>query len=121
MKKLNSEFQSLLQLYTEKIIDIVQFKVQNEHIQVEQGRLSQKKAEIECLLETEKDTEEQLRAFRKQISRFTKLDIDDEQVLKQVLQRLIHKIEVSEDGSIKAIHYNISRPQSVRTLEQQGA
>ncbi|KZE67269.1 recombinase [Paenibacillus jamilae] len=121
LKKLNSEFQSLLQLYTEKIIDIVQFKAQNEHIQVEQGRLSQKKAEIECLLETEKDTEEQLRAFRKQISRFTRLDIDDEQVLKQVLQRLIHKIEVSEDGSIKAIHYNISRPQSVRTLEQQGA
>ncbi|WP_243895982.1 hypothetical protein [Paenibacillus sp. F411] len=121
LKKLNSEFQSLLQLYTEKIIDIVQFKVQNEHIQVEQGRLSRKKAEIECLLETEKNTEEQLRAFRKQISRFTKLDIDDEQVLKQVIQRLIHKIEVSEDGSIKAINYNISRPQSVRTLEQQGA
>ncbi|WP_235941253.1 recombinase family protein [Paenibacillus puerhi] len=121
LNKLNREFQSLLQLYTEKVIDIAQFKVQNEHIQFEQGRLSQRKAEIESLLETKKDTEEQLRAFRKQISRFTKLDIDDEQVLKQVLQRLIQKIEVNDDGSIKAIHYNISRPQSVRTLEQQGA
>ncbi len=88
---------------------------------MEQGRLSQKKAEIENLLETKNDIEEQLGAFRKQISRFTKLDIDDEQVLKQVLQRLIQKIEVNEDGLIKVIHYNISRPQSVRTLEQQGA
>ncbi|WP_245233387.1 recombinase family protein [Paenibacillus maysiensis] len=121
LKKLNNEFQNLLELYSEKVIGIVQFKAQNEHIQAEQGRLSQRKAEIESLLETKKDTEEQLRAFRKQISRFTELDIDDEQVLKLVLQRLIQKIEVNEDGSIKAIHYNISRPQSVRTLEQQGA
>lgn len=121
LKKLNNEFQNLLELYSEKVIGILQFKAQNEHIQAEQGRLSQRKAEIESLLETKKDTEEQLRAFRKQISRFTELDIDDEQVLKQVLQKLIQKIEVNEDESIKAIHYNISRPQSVRTLDQQGA
>ncbi|OME93254.1 hypothetical protein BK124_25150 [Paenibacillus amylolyticus] len=49
---------------------------------------------MESLLETKKDTEEKLRAFRKQISYFTELDdIHDEQVLKQVLQRLIQKIE----------------------------
>lgn len=71
----------------------MQFKAQNKHIQTEQGRISKRKA-IVSLLETEKDTEEQLRAFRKQISRFTELDIGDEQVLKQVLQRLIQKIEV---------------------------
>lgn len=121
LKQLNKEFQSLLQLYSEKVIDIVQFKAQNEHIQEEQTRLTQKKAEIESLLETKKDMDEQLHAFRKQIARFAKLDIDDEQVLKQVLQRLIQKIEVNEDGTIKAIHYNITRPHSVRALEKRGA
>ncbi|MED1825244.1 hypothetical protein, partial [Brevibacillus agri] len=40
---------------------------------------------------------------------FINLDIEDEQVLKQVLQRLIHQIEVFEGGKIK-IHYNLSQP-----------
>ncbi|OBY76745.1 recombinase [Paenibacillus sp. KS1] len=121
LNQLNKEFQTLLQLYSDKDIGIVQFKAQNEHIQEEQYRLTTRKAELELLLEEKKDTEEQLRAFQKQITRFSKLDIDNQEVMKQVLQRLIQKIEVNEDGSIKVIHYNISRPQSVRTLEQKGA
>lgn len=64
---------------------------------------------------------EQLHAFRNQIARFAKLDIDDEQVLKQVLHRLITRIEVNEDGMINAIHYNITCPQSVRARKKRGA
>ncbi|KLU58130.1 hypothetical protein EL84_02085 [Paenibacillus sp. VT-400] len=52
-----------------------------------------------------KDTEEQLRAYIKQLSRFTELQIEGQQVFKQALQRLIQKIEAIKDGSIKAIHY----------------
>lgn len=63
------------------------------------------------MLGNQKDTEQQLRVFKKQVDRFAQLDIDDEQVLKQVLQKLIHKIEVHEDGSL-TIHYNITRPLS---------
>lgn len=54
---------------------------------------------------TKKDTEEQLRAYIKQLSRFTELQIEGQQVFKQALQRLIQKIEVINGGSIKAIHY----------------
>lgn len=121
LNKLNKEFQALLQLYTEKHIDLERFKSQNEYIQEEQGKLSQKKLELELALETKKDTEEQLHAFRKQISRFAELNIDDEHVLKQVLQRLIKKIEINEDGTIKEIHYNIARPTSYGALEKRGA
>ncbi|WP_258961023.1 recombinase family protein [Paenibacillus aquistagni] len=121
LNQLNKEFQSLLQLYSEKVIDIVQFKSQNEHIQEEQARLTHKKAEIESLLVTKKDMDEQLHAFRKQIARFAKLDINDEQVFKQILHRLIQRIEVNEEGMINAIHYNITCPQSFRALEKRGA
>ncbi|MBA9084344.1 uncharacterized protein (UPF0335 family) [Fontibacillus solani] len=51
-------------------------------------------------MEARQDLTEQLKAFGKEVERFTNLDIGDEQVMKQVLQRLIHKIEVLEGGKI---------------------
>ncbi|MGE6896494.1 recombinase family protein [Priestia flexa] len=111
LNQLTKKFQILLQLYTDKIIDIVQFKTQNEHIQAEQARMSQRKIELEAMLENQKDTEQQLRAFKKQIDRFAQLDINDEQIVKQVLHGLIHKIQVHEGGSL-TIHYNIALPLS---------
>lgn len=51
--------------------------------------------------------EEQIHAFKKHIVRLANLDIDNEHVLKQILQRLVNRIEVSENGSLK-IHYNIT-------------
>jgi len=49
--------------------------------------------------------EEQLHASKKQVYRFAKLDIDNEQVMKQVLQRFIKKIEINEDETILLILY----------------
>jgi len=72
---------------------------------------------LESVLETQKDTEEQFRAFQKKIALFAQLDIDDEQVLKQLLHQVIEKIEVHQDGSIK-IHYNIAHPQGMGKLLQ---
>ncbi|WP_036739607.1 MULTISPECIES: hypothetical protein [unclassified Paenibacillus] len=70
---------------------------------------------MESVLETQKDTEEQFRAFQKKIALFAQLDIDDEQVLKQLLHQVIQKIEVHQDGTIK-IHYNIAHPQVMGDL-----
>ncbi|MDP9702202.1 hypothetical protein J2T16_005179 [Paenibacillus intestini] len=72
--------------------------------------------ELESILETQKDTEQQFRAFQKQIASFARLDIDDGQVLKQLLHQVIQKIEVNQDGSIKRIHYNIAQPQGMGEL-----
>ncbi|MED1725499.1 recombinase family protein [Brevibacillus parabrevis] len=63
--------------------------------------LANKKTELILALEARQDLTEQLQAFRKEVERFTNLDIDDKQAMKQVLQRLIHKIEVFEGGKIK--------------------
>jgi site-specific DNA recombinase len=107
LKEVNKKFDNILSLQIEGHITIVQFKAQNERIAQQQQELSNKKAELQSAFETRKDTSEQLQVFRKEVERFTNLDIDDEQVLKQVLQRLISKIEVFEGEKIK-IHYNLS-------------
>ncbi len=86
-----------------------QFKQQNERITQQNQDLAIKKAELQSALEAKKDLNEQQQSFRKEVERFFNLDIDDEQVMKQILQRLIHKIEVFESGKIK-IHYNLSNP-----------
>jgi len=60
-------------------------------------------------LESKQNFDQQLNAFKKEVGRFITLDFDEEQVMKQVLQWLIHKIEVFESERIK-IHYNFSNP-----------
>ncbi|KMN65735.1 hypothetical protein VK96_25795 [Bacillus cereus] len=49
---------------------------------------------------------DQLQTFIKAIEHLSVLDIKDESILKQVLQRLIDAIEIYEGGKIK-IHYNL--------------
>jgi site-specific DNA recombinase len=107
--QLDQRFDRLLGLHVEGAITTEQFKQQNERITQHQQDLAIKKAELQSALEAKKDLNEQQQAFRKEVERFFNLDIDDEQVMKQVLQRLIHKIEMFEGGKIK-IHYNLSNP-----------
>lgn len=110
--KLDADFSTLLSLFQQKAIGIEQFKATNDNVQAEQSRLTARKAELETLIESRKDTERYLHDFQRQVSKIAKLDIDNEQVLKHIIQKLIHKIEVHADGSIKII-YNIARPASL--------
>ncbi|PGK47532.1 hypothetical protein CN907_01570 [Bacillus anthracis] len=106
LKEVNKRFHNILTLHTEGHITIGQFKAQNERITQQQNELAVKKADLQSALSTRKDTAEELQFFKKEVERFANLDIDDEQVLKQVLQRLINKIEVYEEGKIKIL-YNL--------------
>lgn len=115
LAKLESEFRSLLTLFQQKVVGIEQFRSTNEAIEAERRRLTERKVELERILESKKDTERNLQDFQRQINKIAKLDIHDEQVLKQVIQKLIHKIEVQVDGNIK-IHYNIARPLNIGNI-----
>jgi DNA invertase Pin-like site-specific DNA recombinase len=116
-EQLEKNVQGLITLFSNQALTLELFTVQNQRIQSEQQTLTRRKVELESILETQKDTEEQFRAFQKQIALFAQLDIDDEQVLKQLLHQVIQKIEVDEVGSIK-IHYNIAHPQGMGELLQ---
>lgn len=116
-EQLEKNLHSLITLFSSQAVNLEQFTAQNERILSEQQALTKWKVELETILETQKDTEEQFRAFQKQIALFTQLNIDDEQVLKQLLHQVIQKIEVHQEGSIK-IHYNIAHPQGMGELLQ---
>ncbi|OIK08921.1 recombinase family protein [Bacillus sp. MUM 13] len=107
LTKVNKRFDNILSLHIQGHITVDQFKSQNERIAQQQQELANKEVELNSALEIKKDTSEQLQVFKNEIARFLNLDIDDSKVLKQVLQRLINKIEVFEEGKIK-IHYNLS-------------
>ncbi|AWB46798.1 recombinase family protein [Paenibacillus sp. CAA11] len=109
-EQLEKNVQGLITLFSNQALTLEQFNAQNQRNQAEQHTLAKRKAELESVIETQKDTEEQFRAFQKKIALFAQLDIDDEQVLKQLLHQVIEKIEVHQDGSIK-IHYSIAHPQ----------
>lgn len=114
---MNKNLEGLITLFSNQRLSIEQFTAQNDRILSEQQALTKRKVELETILETQKDTEEQFRAFQKQITLFAQLNIDDENVLKQLLHQVIQKIEVHQDGSIK-IHYNIAHPQGMGDLLQ---
>lgn len=107
LREVNKRFDNILSLQIEGHITIEQFKTQNERIAPQQRELSSKKTQLQSALEKRNDTTEQLLVFKREIERFVNLDIDDEKVLKQVLQRLITKIEVFESEKVK-IYYNLS-------------
>lgn len=105
--KLNKQFNSLLTLHSEGALTTEQFKQQNERLANQLQELANQKTEMTASVTLKKDTTEQLQAFKQEIDRITRLDIDDEQVLKQILHRLVHSIEVHEGEKVK-IHYNLS-------------
>lgn len=80
--KLNNQFNSLLTLHSEGALTTEQFKQQNERFAHQLQELANQKTEIIASIELKKDTTEQLQAFKREIDRVAKLDIDDEQVLK---------------------------------------
>jgi len=107
--EMDKRFDKLLALHLDGTISIEQFKHQNERNSQQQQELMEKKADLILAIEEGNNLSERKEAFKKEVERFTDLNIDDEQVMKQFLQRLINKIEVYENGKIN-IEYNLSNP-----------
>ncbi|GAF15452.1 hypothetical protein JCM19046_4608 [Bacillus sp. JCM 19046] len=63
--------------------------------------------ELVSQLEQKKNQEKNILAFKRIVDNFLNLDEKDQQDMKQILQRMIDKIKVSEEGEID-IHYNIA-------------
>lgn len=103
LNRLNKQFQNLLQLYSDDIVTKEQFQLQNEHISKEQTNLNKRKLELEVVLQNQKDIEQHIESFKAEVRRFTKLDINDEKILKQVLQRLIQKLKYLKVGKLEYI------------------
>lgn len=109
IEALKREKNELLRLLSRQIIDQAAYEDQYQFIDKEFKVLVIRRSELESMLSREKDTETSLNAFQKEIQRFANLEIDDEETLRQVLHKLLHKVEVHEDGSL-TIQYNFKNP-----------
>lgn len=70
--------------------------------------LANRRMELQFKIDEKKDLDKNIQAFKKVIQSFLNLDMSNPQDLKQLLQRLIEKIEVFEGGKI-VIHYNLAQ------------
>lgn len=109
IQQLTKKQSTLLDLLNEGDITKDEWRTQNEGIRNEVTLLHTRKQQLHSNVEKEKDMESQIHAFEKQISKLVQLNIKDEKILKQVIHKLIHKIEVFDGNNIK-IHFNFLNP-----------
>lgn len=81
--------------------------MKNQSISELQLALANRKMELESQLEQKKNQEKNILAFKRIVDNFLNLDEKDQLDMKQILQRMIDKIKVSEEGEID-IHYNLA-------------
>ncbi|TDF93826.1 hypothetical protein [Paenibacillus piri] len=87
------------EIYDETIIEITR----------EQEALKSCAAELEKLLSNEESSTQYMQSFQSELSKFVKLDVPDEETLRDILHNLIRKIEINADGEI-TINYNFMNP-----------
>ncbi|MBD3919383.1 hypothetical protein H8B09_11520 [Paenibacillus sp. PR3] len=66
---------------------------------------------METVLSQGEANERLMQKFREEVRRFAELQIDDEEALRELLQRFIERIEIELGGGI-IIHYNFGNPLS---------
>lgn len=106
---LKEEQVELVHLLTRKTIKLELFEYSNSIIDSKIQTLKGKSKELESILSQEQESEEALHAFQKDVEQFVKLEIKDEEILRDMLHRLVDRVEIAEDGSI-TIHYNFKNP-----------
>lgn len=92
-------------------LDDETFKMYNEGLRDKQQGLEKEAAELEQKLSQEREDKEAIHAFQLEVQRFARLDISDEDILRNILQKLIAEVRVFEGGKIEIV-YNFKRPMS---------
>lgn len=108
-KELREEQLELVRALTRKLFDDETFNMSNDTLKSEMNTLVAKINELEGVVSQEQENEGFMKKFQEEVNRFAELEISDEEILRDVLHRLIDKVEIAEDGSI-AIYYNFINP-----------
>ncbi|MOA32414.1 hypothetical protein D3C78_1536290 [compost metagenome] len=110
-QQLQQEQLELVRALTRKMIDDDTFQMSNAALKDEQHALKARATVLETVVSRGEANERIMQQFREEVRRFAELQIDNEEALREVLQRLIERIEIELDGGI-VIHYNFENPLS---------
>ncbi|QSO50154.1 recombinase family protein [Alicyclobacillus curvatus] len=110
-QRLQQEQLELVRALTRNVIDDDTFQMSNAALKEEQNALKERERILEGIVSHQQENECFVQKFREEIKRFVAFQIDDEEVLRDVLHRLIECIEV-KDGNEIVIHYSFENPLS---------
>lgn len=111
VQRLQQEQLELVRALTRNVIDDDTFQMSNAALKGEQNALKERSRVLEGIVSQQQENEIFVQKFREEIKRFVEFQIDDEEVLRDVLHRLIQCIEV-KDGNEIVIHYRFENPLS---------
>ncbi|OZI10852.1 hypothetical protein CEW92_14870 [Bacillaceae bacterium SAS-127] len=109
IKNVQNEITSITRAFAKGDIKNDVFKTTLDVITKEQEALYKKASELNEMLSVEQNMEDQLITFKKELQKLINLQLSDEEILRSILQNLINKIEVFDNGDI-SIHYNFRNP-----------
>lgn len=107
--KLDKELVQLTRKWTSGDIDKEMFNACCTAVKNERQSLEERTARLQTEIAHEHDTESRVSAFKAELMKFAALDVSNEEILRDMIHKMINRVDVHEDGSIE-ISYNFQNP-----------
>lgn len=109
ISKLDNELVQLTRKWTSGDIDKDMFNACCAAVKNERQVLEERGARLQTEIAHEHDTESRVSAFKVELMKFAALDLSNEEMLRDMIHKMINRITVQADGSIE-ISYNFQNP-----------
>lgn len=109
ISKLDKEIIQLTRKWSSGDIDKEMFNACCGAVRNERTALDERKVRLESEILNEHDTESKVTVFKAELMKFASLDVSNEEILRDMIHKMINRIEVQADGSIE-ISYNFQNP-----------
>ncbi|GFN31668.1 recombinase family protein [Paenibacillus xylaniclasticus] len=107
--KLDKEIVQLTRKWTSGEIDKELFNACCGAIKNERQALEERMARLQTEIAHELDTESRVSAFKAELMKFAALDVSNEEILRDMIHKMINRIDIHADGSVE-ITYNFQNP-----------
>lgn len=107
--KLDTELVQLTRKWTCGDIDKEMFNACCAAVKNERQTLEERAARLQTDIAHEHNTESRVSAFKAELMKFAALDVSNEEILRDMIHKMINRVDVHEDGSIE-ISYNFQNP-----------
>lgn len=109
ISKLQNELVGLTRNWSSGEISKEIFNACCEAVNKQKDTLEERSTLLNLQISTEHDTESRVTTFKAELMKFAALDVGNEEMLRDMIHKMINRIEVQADGSIK-INYNFQNP-----------
>ncbi|WP_239209574.1 hypothetical protein [Brevibacillus laterosporus] len=109
ISKLDTELVQLTRKWTSGDIDKDMFNACCTAVKNERQALEERMTRLQTEIAHEHNTESRVTAFKAELMKFAALDVSNEEILRDMIHKMINRIDVHQDGSIE-ISYNFQNP-----------